>query len=201
MRIEFWLSRSSQQLHSKTLTIQHRKFDELNPTSERLAPDDVIQNLLSYTLSKSEKEALALGLNYAFHTTKVSKIDWNTYIECFGRQLFQQPIWNGQNWHDIKVDLLRVADSCKLSQHQSNKQQLKILKTLAQRKDLIILKPDKGNGVVLWNKSDYVKKMNIILSDGTKFETVNEDYWKLVNRLERQLNKCLLDLNHNNILD
>ena len=43
--------------------------------------------------------------------------------------------------------------------------------------------------------------MNIILSDGTKFETVNEDYWKLVNRLERQLNKCLLDLNHNNILD
>ncbi len=39
--------------------------------SERLSPDDVIWNLSSYTLSKSEKEALALGLNYAFRTTKV----------------------------------------------------------------------------------------------------------------------------------
>ena len=63
-----------------------------------------------------------------------------------------------------------------LSHHQSDKQQLEILKTLAQRKDVIVLKPDKGNGVVLLNKSDYVKKMNIILSDGAKFETVNEDY-------------------------
>ena len=42
------------------------------------------------------------------------------------------------------------------------------LRNLAQNKDLIITKPDKGRGVVVSDKTDYVSKMNSILSDTDK---------------------------------
>ena len=39
---------------------------------------------------------------------------------------------------------------------------LSVLKKLGFNKGLIITKPDKGNGVFLLNKSDYVRKMKKI---------------------------------------
>ena len=38
-------------------------------------------------------------------------------------------------------------------------EELKALKDLSSRKDLIIQKGDKGNSVVILNKSDYIKRM------------------------------------------
>ena len=35
--------------------------------------------------------------------------------------------------------------------------------------DIVLLKPDKGNGVVILNRSDYVKKMQTILNDKENF--------------------------------
>ena len=44
---------------------------------------------------------------------------------------------------------------------------LNALKKLGSNKDLIIIKPDKGNGVALLNKTDYVRKMEHLLPDFT----------------------------------
>ena len=43
--------------------------------------------------------------------------------------------------------------------------------------------------------------MDLILSGNTKFERINEDYWKLINKLEKKLNKCFLKLYYNSQLD
>ena len=43
------------------------------------------------------------------------------------------------------------------------------MKTLSKNNDLIIQKSDKGNSIALINKSDYVDKMDNILSDSKKF--------------------------------
>ena len=43
--------------------------------------------------------------------------------------------------------------------------ELQVITNLRQNKSIIVCKPDKGNGVVLLNKSDYVKKMENILLD------------------------------------
>ena len=48
-----------------------------------------------------------------------------------------------------------------------NCETLNVLKKLGCNKDLIITKPDKGNGVVLLNKRDYVRKMEHLLQDFT----------------------------------
>ena len=39
----------------------------------------------------------------------------------------------------------------------------------------MILKPDKGNGVVLMNKIDYHNAMNQLFSDKTKFKIIKND--------------------------
>ena len=44
------------------------------------------------------------------------------------------------------------------------KDDLNILKNLGKNKDLVIRKPDKGNGIVMQNRRDYVQKTNIILN-------------------------------------
>ena len=40
-----------------------------------------------------------------------------------------------------------------------------VLKCLRKNQDITILKPDKGNGVVILNKADYIKGISDILND------------------------------------
>ena len=43
------------------------------------------------------------------------------------------------------------------------------LRNIGSSEDLVIIRPDKGNGVVLLNRSDYVSKVETILHDVAKF--------------------------------
>ena len=77
---------------------------------------------------------------------------------------------------------------------------LNLLKKLANNKNLVICKPDKGKGVVLLNKSDYNNKMEYILSDTTKFQKVTDIPFKLAIKMEDKVNRLLNKLKLNNIL-
>ena len=43
------------------------------------------------------------------------------------------------------------------------------------RKRIVILKPDKGQGVVLIKKDDYTKSMQEIFADKSKFKSIDHD--------------------------
>ena len=45
-----------------------------------------------------------------------------------------------------------------------------MIRSLRQNKEIVITRPDKGNGVVILKLSDYVQKMNAILCDESKFQ-------------------------------
>ena len=49
------------------------------------------------------------------------------------------------------------------------------LKELSKKKNIMILKPDKGSGVVILNKADYLSKMNDNIADEGKFVKVNTE--------------------------
>ena len=51
--------------------------------------------------------------------------------------------------------------------------ELKALRNLSSRKDIIIQKADKGNSVVILNKTDYIKRMTEMLLDIDKFKKLN----------------------------
>ena len=63
---------------------------------------------------------------------------------------------------------------------------------LRKNDDIIVTKPDKGSGVVLFNKSDYVDKMNKILDDQSKFRRLgpvssNDNTASIESRLQKRL--------------
>ena len=68
------------------------------------------------------------------------------------------------------------------------------LKRLSKNKDIIITKPDKGSGVVIMNRSDYISKMQEVISDETKFKLAsNQDIYKISRTIERRVRNYLRD--------
>ena len=54
-----------------------------------------------------------------------------------------------------------------------DKRKLQIIKELC--KDTVVLKPDKGNGVVAIDMTDYYKSLDKLFSDKTKFKRLDAD--------------------------
>ena len=77
-----------------------------------------------------------------------------------------------------------------------------IVKSLKNDNNLIITKPDKGNGCVLMNKTDYLQKMDAIISDPSKFNLLGpaEQYDK-IDKVEKEINKFLKHLLFKNEID
>ena len=48
---------------------------------------------------------------------------------------------------------------------------------------LVIQKPDKGNNIVILNRSDYISKLSKILEDTSKFKRVNTEEQNALNHL------------------
>ena len=51
----------------------------------------------------------------------------------------------------------------------------RILKRLANNKDIVILRPEKGRGTVILNRGDYIKKLSDNISDTSKFKKLSAD--------------------------
>ena len=63
------------------------------------------------------------------------------------------------------------------------------MKDLSSRKEIIIQKADKGNSVIILNKSDYIKRMTEMLSDIDKLKKLNVKPVKEVNLLLKHEDK------------
>jgi hypothetical protein len=83
----------------------------------------------------------------------------------------------------VKAKLKDIAHSGYRSYSRPNfifsKDEIKTLDDLKDDESIIIVKPDKGNGVVILDKNDYNSKMEDILQDTTKFERSMDDPVKL----------------------
>ena len=51
----------------------------------------------------------------------------------------------------------------------------KIIQKLKCNKDIVVTHPDKGNGVVILNRDEYIKSMTELISDEKKFRKLKED--------------------------
>ena len=83
-----------------------------------------------------------------------------------------------------------------------SKSDIKLLKYLSKDKDTIICKPDKGRGIVMLNKCDYIEKMQGILNDSSKFIEI-KDVTPLIStlRAEGRLNAAVNKLKNNSVID
>ena len=75
-----------------------------------------------------------------------------------------------------------------------------IIKSLSKDKNIVICRHDKGKGVVLLNRCDYIKKMENILTDVSKFQQVNDTPFIIANKIEDRINRVLLKMKENKII-
>ena len=67
---------------------------------------------------------------------------------------------------DIAFNLYYGFDPRKVP--PGNKNLINTFKSLSQGTSFVIMKPDKGNGIVILNRDDYVKQTEVILEDHSK---------------------------------
>jgi len=100
----------------------------------------------------------------------------------------------------LKADLSHMANfyvnSFKLSPKDIKTH--KVLRNLRKNNDLVVLKPDKGNGVVILNKSDYTEGILNIINDIHKFKELDSDPTII---REGKLQRYLRDLKRNGKID
>ncbi|XP_068749298.1 uncharacterized protein [Montipora capricornis] len=79
-----------------------------------------------------------------------------------------------------------------------SKEEWMALNDLRNDTSIIITKPDKGNGVVIVNRHDYLSKMKQLISDGTKFKLLSHNPTKsrensLISYLRNLKRDCIID--------
>ena len=80
-------------------------------------------------------------------------------------------------------------DSSKITENNLSKDEHLDLKDLIKNRDLVIQKTDKGNTVVIFNKNDYISRMEVILNDSSKFQKLSIDQNKVLNHIIHMENR------------
>ena len=164
-----------------------------------------IKNFSSKALSSMEKDILCSGLDFCIPQRKVNPITVEAEFEGIFQSINNRfDLSNNEETASAKAKLVSLA--CHVNkkvlpslhfENKLNKNHFNYLKKLSGDEDLIITKPDKGRGVVLLDKKDYISKMELILSDSLKFKMDK----KQINRshlLEQKVDKQLKLLFNNN---
>ena len=74
------------------------------------------------------------------------------------------------------------------------------IKGMEDVKNIVLIKPDKGNGVVILNRDDYNNKMSTIINDRSKFKPLTTDPLKVTLDRETKLRNFLKSLKKDNTI-
>ena len=106
---------------------------------------------------------------------------------------------DGVSFDFVKTRLKSIAlaacygyDSQQLP-HNISKAEIAALNELCRNKNIVIIRPDKGNGVVILNRVDYVNKVLTLLGDRSEFSKLDGDALELCLKREIKLMRLLRD--------
>ena len=174
------INRTALRLLHRTRTKKDKTLYWLRKTQLGLGQVDhsTITNLSSIELSEVQKDVLCRGLNFGI-PPKLRKEEIKAEFEMCWNQAKDLPAFSEDRRDECKSTLSSLAHkyanaSVDKSGFPFDSEHLAALKDLRRNEDIIISKPDKGNGVVILDKSDYVEKMNDILSQADKFVCIGD---------------------------
>ena len=135
----------------KILDTHEKKLHNLTNTANLpFKSEEIITNLSSYTLSSEEEELLTTGLNQGIAPLKIRKTDIFYSFELLSR-FFNTNLNDKKDDPHVRSTLSHVANSY-YNSYKPSKSTLKkhgLLKKLRNNKDIVLMKPDKGNAVVI----------------------------------------------------
>ena len=161
--------------------------------------DETIKSLSSYKLTDEEVEILKYGLKHPTEPKHSLKTHFLATFEQIHHSLLRD-LKDKRKSGQLKARISNLGNvywsSYKPTQNTLRKHG--ILKKLRTRKDIVIVRPDKGSGVVILDRDIYDRKILEIINDTTKFEKL-EDNPTLTR--EGQLQRFLRKIKDKNLFD
>ena len=195
-----WFSSKQDSFYNRTKSIHDKKLVNLGFNSIKHPPiENVIFNYSNRILTAVEKSALAVGLDFTLTTGKLKAVNHFTPFEILADTIDRSEMYRSSpERKSIFLSNLKHVAHSSFENINNDKiplnlpvNQLKALRNLSRDDTIVILKPDKGNGIVILNKQDYISKADTILNDTSKFETVNISPIKLIHKLETRIRTFL----------
>ena len=137
-------------------------------------------NLKSLNFSQKKRNALFWRRNnivLLYFSFPPNKLDYRAFLapfETIHKKLIKEDLFEKSGYFpaSVKAKLKDIAYSgCRSYSRPDflfSKEDIKLLDHLKNDNNIVIVKPDKGNGVVILDRNDYNKKMNDILQDNTR---------------------------------
>ena len=171
---------TSSRLEDQTRRKKDRTLHWLLKTQIGLGPlnHDIITNLSSVELTDLQKDILCRGINFGI-PRRVSAEEVKAEFEMCWQQLEERPVVSEDRREECRSTFAAMAYKyanapLDKSGFPLDKEHMEVLRELRRNTDIVITKPDKGNGVVIMDRSDYNAKMLSILSQEDKFERIGE---------------------------
>ena len=155
-----------------------------------------IVNLSDYKLSDTEQFVLSHGLSFCLPPTSVKREEVLADFEVLYAQLVHRKRRFEEQLAALKARLSDLTHACcgspiDLSDILMTKECFQAIKSLRTNERILITKPDKGAGVVIFNKNEFNDKMKTIVNDTTKFldlgpVTNKDNTAKIESRIQRR---------------
>ena len=163
----------------KVKAAQNLKLTSLIGQQTAHDPNQIIFNYSSYQLNDIEQSLLCKGLNYALPPKKLKYEDYLMPFEILYRNVrdddnasAEKLVYLRTKLSHIAVSSLRAYNRIDHRFENISKEEHEAFIKLASNDNIIIQKSDKGNSVVIVDKKTYIRKMELLLSDKTKFRKV-----------------------------
>ena len=133
---------------------------------------NIIHNFSSYVLSSREVEVLSYSLDHYIPGCEYGKrtqVEFERFYEDVVPYTMHLPTEERTFLKSKFLETYRKYSKVKLSNNDKN-----VLDGLYNNKNISILRQDKGRGVVIMNKSDYINKSTAFLQGG-EFEALTSD--------------------------
>ena len=167
---------------AKTIERHNKKLDKLIVKKAlqdgvQRNPNKIITNLTGEELSKEEIDVLTLGLKHGI-AMRPKEEEIIPVTEAFYARLSDLKIIKDTHMASERIknalrsfayNMMEIDDR----RFFTDSKMLKIIRNLKER--MVIVKPDKGMGIVLIKKCDYINSLESIFNDESKFKKVDHD--------------------------
>ena len=186
-------TRSNDATLSKCKDVQKKKLYNMGyfeRDKDANDPDQVIRNFSSYTLLDAEKSLLAKGLNFSIPPKALNFADHMYPFEALYKDVKKCDV-SSHKLDILKINMKKIAyDSYNrynfLKELNLSKVEYNALKKLSSMENIVIHKSDKGNSVVIVNREDYLRRMQEMVDDVSKFEEVEVEDGKDYNFMHKE---------------
>ena len=136
----------------------------------------MVTNLSSCRFTCDQLDILKFGLTHSICPPRINKSDVFVCFELIHDTMVKKLQDRTQNPKLVSA-LSYLAHSYSLAHRPTvtNLKSYTLLKDLRKNKNIVILRPDKGNGIVVLDRTTYDSGVLKIISDTSKFKVLAED--------------------------